>query len=69
MIPNITKWLQRELCSGYSLTQKGDIPHHNPGKQNRQKCNKGNTVCMTYKLDGKKMEKCAGELANMAYCK
>jgi len=22
MIPNITKWLQRELCSGYSLTQR-----------------------------------------------
>ncbi len=22
MIPNITKWLQRELYSGYSLTQR-----------------------------------------------
>ncbi|SRR5258707_15791471 len=64
MIPNITKWLQRELCSSYSLTQQGNIPH-DPRKQNRLKCNKNDTVCMTYKLGGRKMEKCAGELTNM----
>src|SRR5258707_3742699 len=68
MIPNITKWLQRELCSGYS-NSKGYIPHYNPGKQNRPKCNKGDTVCITYRLDGRKMEECAGELGNIAHHK
>jgi len=68
MLPNITKWLQRELCSGYSLTQRATY-HITLENKTGQSLTRVTKVCMTYRLDGRKMEECTGELANMADCK
>ncbi len=68
VIPNTTKWLQRELCSGYSLTQRATY-HITLENKTGQSVTRVTPVYTTYRLDGRKMEECAGELANMSHCK